>query len=66
MEYVVFRTILLVTASEKGELNNEVITEGVYKFSRAFEHSEQFMRDTIKNIKESGYATLPYMCVFMK
>lgn len=66
LEYVVFRTILLVTASEKGELNNEVITEGVYKFSRAFEHSEQFMRDTIKNIKESGYATLPYMCVFMK
>lgn len=66
LEYMIFRTILLVMAFEKGELNNEVITEGVYKFSRAFEHSKQFMTDTIKNIKESGYATLPYMCVFMK
>ena len=66
IKYGLFKYITTAFAIENKELNNEILIESVYRYSRAFEHSQKFMDDMYERIKESGFDNLSYMTLIMK
>lgn len=66
ISYTLLRFTIVLYSVKYKELNKKNIVEAIFRYARAFEHSEQFSKDMIKNLRESGFENLSYMAVLMK
>ena len=66
IKYGLFRYITIAFAIEKEELNNEVVIDSAYRYSRVFEHSQNFLNNIYEKLRDSGFDNLSYMTLIMK